>query len=112
MTDSDPIGLTFVSDNYVNSMDEFWMIVNPGVLLSPFDFVNVENTNSTTTIGIVKEIKRVSLSSKKLSKVPKISTLSRLQDHKAEKNTGVTVGKIDVIATFPTEVYKKDKSLK
>lgn len=112
MTDSDPIGLSFVSDNYVNSIDAFWMIVNPGVLLTPFDFVNVENINSTTTIGIVKEIKRVRLSYKKLSKVPRLSSLSQIPARKSEKISGVTVAKIDVIATFPKDVYKRDKSTK
>lgn len=112
MTDVSPIGLTFVLDNYTNSVDAFWMIVNPGVLLSPFDFVNVENINNTTTIGIVKELKRVRLSSKKLSKVPKLSCVSSLPNHKLDKISGVTIGKIDVIATFPKEVYKVGKSVK
>jgi len=112
MTKPDPIGLTFVSDNYDNSMDEFWMIVSPGVLLSPFDFVNVENINDTITIGIVKEIKRVRLSNKKLSRVLRHSSLSQKPDHKSKKISGVTVGRIDVIATFPTDVYKTGKSSK
>ena len=59
MTDSKPVGLSFISDNLSNTIDSFWMIIYPNTLISPFDFVTVENVNETTTIGIVKEIKRI-----------------------------------------------------
>src|SRR5919199_2251295 len=56
------VGKTFVSEKFSSTIDSFWVIINPGVLINPFDFVSVDNKNSTKTIGIVKELQRIFLS--------------------------------------------------
>ena len=61
-----PIGITFVSENFSNSIDSFWIIIKPEILINPFDFISVDNIHSTKTIGIVKELKRIYLDEKLL----------------------------------------------
>ena len=50
------IGKTIVSDRFLNTIDEFWFIINSNTIVNPFDFVSVQNLHKTTTIGIVKEL--------------------------------------------------------
>ena len=50
------IGKTIVSDRFLNTIDEFWFIINSNMIVNPFDFVSVDNLHKTTTIGIVKEL--------------------------------------------------------
>ena len=57
MQDIKPLGITFVSENFSNSIDSFWIIIKPEFLINPFDFISVENVQNTKTIGIVKELK-------------------------------------------------------
>ena len=63
-----PIGITFVSENFSNSIDSFWIIVKPEILINPFDFISVDNVQSTKTIGMVKELKRIYIDSETISK--------------------------------------------
>ena len=50
------IGKTIVSDRFLNTIDEFWFIINSNMIVNPFDFVSVDNLHKTTTIGIVQEL--------------------------------------------------------
>ncbi len=59
--DSTNIGKTFVSEKFSNTVDSFWVIINPSILINPFDFVSVDNLNNTKTIGMVKELQRIFL---------------------------------------------------
>ena len=56
------IGKTIVSDRFLNTIDEFWFIINSNMIVNPFDFVSVDNLHKTTTIGIVKELQSSFLS--------------------------------------------------
>ena len=56
------IGKTIVSDRFLNTIDEFWFIINSNMIVNPFDFVSVKNLHKTTTIGIVKELHSTFLS--------------------------------------------------
>jgi DNA helicase HerA-like ATPase len=56
------IGKTIVSDRFLNTIDEFWFIINSNMIVNPFDFVSVDNLYKTTTIGIVKELQSSFLS--------------------------------------------------
>ncbi|HJU96286.1 MAG TPA: hypothetical protein VJ643_09695 [Nitrososphaera sp.] len=51
------IGNTLASDRFPNTMDSFWFSINPGIIISPFDFVTVRHIFNTRTIGMVKELK-------------------------------------------------------
>lgn len=103
MSDPNPVGLTFISNTYTNSLDTFWIIINPGILLSPFDFVNVQNVSKITTIGIVKEIKRINLTDEVLSNTPNLSTLYKLRSDQPGHISGVTIARVDVISNFMSE---------
>ncbi|HET8857644.1 MAG TPA: hypothetical protein VFM28_08975 [Nitrososphaeraceae archaeon] len=60
------IGKTIVSDRFLNTIDEFWFIINSNMIVNPFDFVSVDNLHKTTTIGIVKELQSSFLSNLEL----------------------------------------------
>jgi hypothetical protein len=102
MSDIKSVGLSFISEKLSNSIDNFWMIVNPNTLLNPFDFVNVENIHDTTTIGIVKEIKRIFLDLNSLPTKQYSSELKLVLNQQDSFNTGITVANVDVISNFPT----------
>ena len=68
MQDSKLIGITFVSENFSNSIDSFWIIIKPEILINPFDFISVENVQNTKTIGMVKELKRIYIDRETISK--------------------------------------------
>ena len=68
MQDNKSIGITFVSENYSNSIDSFWIIIKPEILINPFDFISVENIQNTKTIGMVKELKRIFIDRKTFTK--------------------------------------------
>ncbi len=51
------IGKTLASDRFPNTMDSFWFSINPGIIISPFDFVTVRHIFNTRTIGMVKELR-------------------------------------------------------
>jgi hypothetical protein len=61
-TNNTNIGLTFISEKFSSTTDSFWTVLNPGVIINPFDFVSVDNKNNIKTIGIVKELKRTFIS--------------------------------------------------
>jgi uncharacterized protein len=60
------IGKTIVSNRFLNTIDEFWFIINSNMIVNPFDFVSVKNLHKTTTIGIVKELHSTFLSNLRL----------------------------------------------
>ena len=98
MQDIKPLGITFVSENFSNSIDSFWIIIKPEILINPFDFISVENVQNTKTIGIVKELKRIYLDLESISK-NQYSSLLNLNLNTDEKlGYGLTVAKIEVIA--------------
>jgi uncharacterized protein len=102
MNDSKVVGLSFISEKLSNTIDNFWMIINPDTLLNPFDFVNVKNMHDTTTIGIVKEIKRMFLDLNSLPIRRYASELNIDLKDSDSLNTGFTVANVDVIANFPS----------
>ena len=53
------IGTTIASKQFLNTMDGFWFILNPNVIINSFDFVTVDNLSASKTIGIVKELQAV-----------------------------------------------------
>lgn len=98
MQDNKPLGITFVSENFSNSIDSFWIIIKPEILINPFDFISVENVQNTKTIGIVKELKRIYLDLESIAK-NQYSSLLNLDMNTDEKlGYGLTVAKIEVIA--------------
>jgi DNA helicase HerA-like ATPase len=54
------IGRTIESEKFQITMDEFWFLMGPKIILGPFDFVCVDNIHNTRTIGIVKELRTIS----------------------------------------------------
>ncbi|HEY9485553.1 MAG TPA: hypothetical protein VIQ04_02835, partial [Nitrososphaeraceae archaeon] len=53
------IGTTIASEKFLNTMDGFWFVLNPHVIINSFDFVTVGNLFGSKTIGIVKELQAV-----------------------------------------------------
>ena len=53
------IGKTIASQNFLNTMDEFWFALKPNVIINSFDFVTVDNLFGSRTIGILKELQAV-----------------------------------------------------
>ena len=53
------IGTTIASEKFLNTMDGFWFVLNPNVIINSFDFVTVDNLFASKTIGIVKELQAV-----------------------------------------------------
>jgi len=98
MQDTEPVGITFVSENFSNSIDEFWIIIKPEIMINPFDFISVENVRNTKTIGIVKELKRIYLDPETFSKNQYFSQLKLIMNKDEMLGDGLTVAKIDVIA--------------
>lgn len=54
------IGTTIESEKFPITMDEFWFLIFPNIIVGPFDFVCVDNIYNTRTVGIVKELRTVS----------------------------------------------------
>ena len=98
MQDTKPIGITFVSENFSNSIDSFWIIVKPEILINPFDFISVDNVQSTKTIGMVKELKRIYIDRETISKNQYSSQFDLLLNTEEKVGDGMTVAKVDVIA--------------
>jgi uncharacterized protein len=61
ISDFRDIGKTMVTDKFPITTDSFWFILDPDVIVNPFDFVTVENVHDTKTIGIVKELQTVTI---------------------------------------------------
>ena len=97
MQDTETVGITFVSENFSNSIDEFWIIIKPEIMINPFDFISVENVRNTKTIGIVKELKRIYLDPETFSKNQYFSQLKLIMNKDEMLGDGLTVAKIDVI---------------
>ena len=98
MQDNKPVGITFVSENFSNSIDSFWIIIKPEILINPFDFISVENVQNTKTIGIVKELKRIYLDIETFSKNQYSSQMNLILNTEEKLGDGMTVAKIEVIA--------------
>jgi uncharacterized protein len=98
MQENKPLGITFVSENFSNSIDSFWIIIKPEILINPFDFVSVENVQNTKTIGIVKELKRIFLDPRTLSKIQYSSLMNLIMNTEEKVGDGLTVAKVEVIA--------------
>jgi uncharacterized protein len=116
MQDIKPLGITFVSENFSNSIDTFWIIIKPEILINPFDFISVENVQNTKTIGIVKELKRIYLDLEAISKNQYSSLLNLNIDTDEKLGYGLTVAKIEVIAnrqfvSNQKEDFSNDSSL-
>ncbi|HEY6537230.1 MAG TPA: hypothetical protein VIY08_15760 [Candidatus Nitrosocosmicus sp.] len=95
------IGKTFISKKFSNTLDSFWIMVNPHVLINPFDFVSVDNLNNTKTIGVVKDLQRIFLSDDLKYK----NFYNSLKDDSSnnifeEKGIGVTIANIFVMANI------------
>lgn len=112
MNDSKSVGLSLISDKLSNTIDNFWMMVNQQSLLNPFDFVKVENIHDTTTIGIVKEIKRIFLDLNSLPTKQYSSELKLVLNQQDSFNTGITVANVDVISNFPSLEKKSPDNTK
>ncbi|MDN5846149.1 MAG: hypothetical protein L0H53_07730 [Candidatus Nitrosocosmicus sp.] len=100
MQDNKPLGITFVSENFSNSIDSFWIIIRPEILINPFDFISVENVQNTKTIGIVKELKRIYIDSETFSKNPYPSQMNLIMNTEEKMGDGLTVAKVEVIANL------------
>ena len=55
------LGRTIATERFPNTADEFWMSVNPGSVINPYDFVTVEQIHDTKTVGMVKELLAIDL---------------------------------------------------
>ncbi len=110
MQDTKPVGITFVSENFSNSIDSFWIIIKPEILINPFDFVSVENIQNTKTIGIVKELKRIYLDLDTFSKNQYSSQLNLVGSMGEKIGHGLTVAKIEVIANRQFQRFQKENS--
>ncbi|MDF0681232.1 MAG: hypothetical protein P0116_09730 [Candidatus Nitrosocosmicus sp.] len=110
MQDNKPIGITFVSENFSNSIDSFWMIIKPEILINPFDFISVENVQNTKTIGMIKELKRIYIDRETLSKNYYSTQINLLLNTDEKLRGGLTVAKIDVIANHQLISFKEDIS--
>jgi uncharacterized protein len=95
------IGKTFVSEKFSNTVDSFWVIINPGILINPFDFVSIDNLNNTKTIGMVKELQRIFLSvDSKYTDFYLSSTENSADKITGEQGIGVTIARIAVMANI------------
>jgi uncharacterized protein len=106
----DHIGKTFISEKFSNTIDSFWVIINPGVLINPFDFVSVDNMNNTKTIGMVKELQRIFLISDSKYKDYYLSSPKNSSDKNVDvPGIGVTIARIAVMANISSR-YSSEKS--
>ena len=112
MQDNVSIGITFVSENYSNSIDSFWIMIKPEILMNPFDFISVENIQNTKTIGMVKELKRIFLDRQIFSKKQYPFQYDILFNIQEKLSDGITVAKIDVIANRQLISIEEDISSK
>ncbi|HSF51818.1 MAG TPA: hypothetical protein VLA74_13745 [Nitrososphaeraceae archaeon] len=53
------IGKTIASEKFLNTMDSFWFVLKPNVIINSFDFVTVDNLFDSKSIGIVKELQAI-----------------------------------------------------
>ena len=56
---TEEIGKTFVSYKHQNTIDSFWFTIKGDIIINPFDYVTVEQSNYKT-IGIIQHIQTVS----------------------------------------------------
>src|SRR3954471_8795878 len=99
-TNDKEIGKTFVSEKFSSTIDSFWVIINPDVLINPFDFVSVDNKNNTKTIGIVKELQRTFLFFDSKHSGFFFSEKDHLNNNKDIQGTAVTIAKIVVMTNI------------
>ena len=113
ISDLRDIGKTMVTDKFPITTDSFWFILDPDVIVNPFDFVTVENVHDTKTIGIVKELQTVTIDG--------FYYHSLLQDQKGKQNPfptdpqksgqippvyEITTAKVAIMANTGTNIEK------
>ena len=55
---AEEIGKTFVSYKHQNTIDSFWFAINAYIIVNPFDYVTVQQSNYKT-IGIIQDIQTI-----------------------------------------------------
>jgi hypothetical protein len=73
------IGKTIASDKFPNTIDDFWFMINPNIIINPFDFDSLENIYKTNTIGIVKHLQSSFIRSS-------YNDFEKGQNHKEQQN--------------------------
>jgi hypothetical protein len=90
---TDIIGKTIQSDKYQITMDEFWFSIFEDTIISPFDFISVENIQDTVTIGIVKELRTIRNSE---ITIPK-QNLVQVDNSKNKIDQGIRIARVAVM---------------
>ncbi|MGN6351611.1 MAG: hypothetical protein ACTHL3_09135 [Candidatus Nitrosocosmicus sp.] len=98
--DSKNVGITLISEKFFSTIDSFWIVLNSETIITPFDFVSVDNKNNIKTIGIVKELQRTFVFFD-----PKSNNFIYSFDNNSTANTdiqrtGITIAKIAVMANL------------
>ena len=55
------VGRSIILEKFSSTLDTYWFAVRDDVVVNPFDFVCVDNSYGSTTIGIVKDMQSVVL---------------------------------------------------
>src|SRR6188472_116509 len=55
---TEEIGKTFVSYKHENTIDSFWFAIKADIIVNPFDYVTVEQSNYKT-IGIIQDLQTI-----------------------------------------------------
>lgn len=48
-----------IQEKFSSTIDSFWIVLNPGVIINPFDFVSIDDKSNIKTIRIVEELQRI-----------------------------------------------------
>jgi hypothetical protein len=59
INDDIEIGKTFVSDIHPNTIDSFWFAVKPDIIVNPFDYVTVQQSSYSKTIGMIQHLQTI-----------------------------------------------------
>ena len=51
------IGKTIASNEFPNTIDNFWFALKPNMIVNPFDYVAVKNVRNTERIGMVQYLR-------------------------------------------------------
>jgi hypothetical protein len=114
----DIVGRSIISEKFPSTLDTFWFTVRDDVVVNPFDFVSVDNSYGSITIGIVKDMQSVVLDNiafslsgdfkRKQNAYPsKKSHLGRTTDSSNNVSQVVTAARAAVIANAtPKRGYK------
>jgi hypothetical protein len=122
------IGKTIESDRFPNTMDGFWFVIYPNIIINPFDLVTVRNIYDTKTIGIIKEIVAVSDNHYASLAIPfqsanneykrnskgnkkRIKAQSSSLSNNRTKTNGVLLAKVAVMANTGAKLKGKDDTI-